>query len=168
MELQQTAGDATDVDIVSPRGKNKGERVPKRVIHFSDGIIEEYSTDEEEEAAKAAEEKKRKEEERKMSLIDPKTLRWLPWIVHYGWRGGKTFVAWCDYFGEKIAWWAGITSPKYYYEIEEFKRIKEREEERAKREDAEARGWRQQPENAPAKTGQPVPMEEAAIGGQFE
>ena len=38
--------------------KDKKNRVPRRVIHFSDGVIEEFSTDSEEE-----EEEKRKMEE---------------------------------------------------------------------------------------------------------
>ena len=35
--------------------KDKKNRVPRRVIHFSDGVIEEFSTDSEEEAIKAKE-----------------------------------------------------------------------------------------------------------------
>ena len=142
-------------------------RVPRRVIHFSDGVIEEFSTDEEEEAERKAEDEKRREEERQRRLVDPKTLAWVPWVLHYTWRGGEAFVAWCDFLGEKLAWWAGITSPKYYYEIEEFKRMREREAERAQREDAEARGWKQEEgAAATATTGQPTPLEEAAPGGR--
>jgi hypothetical protein len=29
--------------------------------------------------------------------------------------------------GEKLAWWFGITQPKYLYEIEEYKRMKQEE-----------------------------------------
>ena len=39
--------------------KNKKKRVPRRVIHFSDGIVEEFSTDSEDE-----------EEKRKSALIE--------------------------------------------------------------------------------------------------
>lgn len=31
--------------------------------------------------------------------------------------------------GEKLAWWLGITKPKFFYEIEEYKRMKKEEEE---------------------------------------
>jgi hypothetical protein len=29
--------------------------------------------------------------------------------------------------GEKLAWWFGITQPKYLYEIEEYKKIQQQE-----------------------------------------
>jgi len=47
----------------------------------------------------------------------------------------------CDAAGEKLAWWFGITSPKYYYEIQEAIRMKEEEEKRKSRQDAEMSGW---------------------------
>jgi hypothetical protein len=31
--------------------------------------------------------------------------------------------------GEKLAWWFGITQPKYLYEIEEYNRLKQKYEE---------------------------------------
>ncbi len=30
--------------------------------------------------------------------------------------------------GEKLAWWLGITQPKYLYEIEEYNRLKQKSE----------------------------------------
>jgi hypothetical protein len=41
-----------------------------------------------------------------------------------GWSSGSRFLSVCDTVGEKLAWWLGITSPKYYYEIQEALRIK--------------------------------------------
>ena len=38
----------------------------------------------------------------------------------------------------------GITSPKYYYELEEFKKINEEEEERKKKEAENTSGWLEQ------------------------
>ena len=29
--------------------------------------------------------------------------------------------------GEKLAWWLGITQPKYLYEVEEYKRMRQEE-----------------------------------------
>lgn len=59
-----------------PEVQQEKRKVPKRVIYFSDGVLEEYSTDEEavEERKKveALEEEKRKKE----SLVNPKTLAW--------------------------------------------------------------------------------------------
>jgi hypothetical protein len=39
--------------------------------------------------------------------------------------------------GEKLAWWLGITKPKYLYEIEEFKRIQREQEENSDAEEIE-------------------------------
>ena len=54
---------------------------------------------------------------------------------------GTSTLAVCDSLGERLAWWLGITSPKYYYEIQEAKRMKKEEEERLARQDAEMAGW---------------------------
>lgn len=47
------------------------------------------------------------------------------------------FALACDYMGEKLAWWFGITKPKFLYEIEEYERMKKEEEERNKDDIAE-------------------------------
>jgi len=49
-----------------------------------------------------------------------------------------SFLKACDYMGEKLAWWLGITKPKFLYEIEEYKRMKKEQEEREKEDQAEA------------------------------
>ena len=47
------------------------------------------------------------------------------WIdLFAGLTAGSRFVSVCDAVGEKLAWWLGITSPKYYYEIQEAIRCK--------------------------------------------
>lgn len=46
-------------------------------------------------------------------------------------------LAGCDYVGETLASFLGITSHKYSYEIEQFKKMKEQEAEQ-EREDKEA------------------------------
>ena len=50
-----------DISSSHSKAKTKKKRVPRRVIHFSDGVLEEFSTDSEEEEAK-----KKAEEEGKM------------------------------------------------------------------------------------------------------
>lgn len=139
-----------DVNLNSPvhRGVNrtdgpspedpvpKPKRVPRRVIHCSDGVIEEYSTDEEQDQIDLA-----KQSQVANPRPDPKSLAWMPWMIHHTWFAGATVLSYCDFFGEKLAWFFGITSPKYYYEIEEFKRMEEEEKERLARQDAEMRGW---------------------------
>ena len=114
------------------------KRVPKRILHFSDGILEEYSTDEEE-----REERKKQEEEKekKQQVADPKDMSWIPWFLYLAWMTASGTLSVCDNIGEKLAWWLGITSPKYYYEIQEAKRMLKEEEERKKRMDAEMAGW---------------------------
>jgi hypothetical protein len=122
--------------------------VPRRVIHCSDGIIEEYSTDEEEVEARKVEAEREKARKAAIAAIDPKKLAWVPWMVHYTWFAGSTLLTYCDFVGEKLAWFLGITSPKYYYELEEFKRMKLEEEERQKRQDAESAGWKASPDSS--------------------
>ena len=53
-----SAPNSTTIDksnVARKEKKDKKNRVPRRVIHFSDGVIEEFSTDSEEEAIKAKE-----------------------------------------------------------------------------------------------------------------
>lgn len=58
-------------------------------------------------------------------------------------HGAKRLLAACDYVGEKVAAALGITSPKYKYEIEQFKKI-EKEREKVKEEEKTVGGWMQQ------------------------
>lgn len=44
-------------------------------------------------------------------------------------RSAKTTYKVCDDAGEKLAWFLGITKPKYYGEIQEFQRMDEEERE---------------------------------------
>ncbi|KAL8611133.1 hypothetical protein ACOMHN_064423 [Nucella lapillus] len=99
-----------------PGQKEKKKKVPRRILHFSDGTLEEYSTDEEEEDVPD------------MPLIDPNTLKWMPWMWHY--ISTVAYKSWsvADFCGEKLAWWFGITSPKYQSAIDEYYRTKEEEE----------------------------------------
>ena len=116
----------------------KKKRVPKRILHFSDGILEEYSTDEEErEEARRLEEEK----ERSREVVNPSEMTWLPWFLYLAWTSATTTLRVADSVGEKLAWWLGITSPKYYYEIQEAKRMMKEEEEKKARMDAEMAGW---------------------------
>jgi len=109
----------------------KKKKVPKRILHFSDGILEEYSTDEEE----------REEAERNQQVETPGEMSWLPWFLYLAWMSATSTLRAADSLGEKLAWWLGITSPKYYYEIQEAKRMLREEEETKKKMDAEMAGW---------------------------
>lgn len=95
---------------ITKSGKMK---YPRRLIHCSDGILEEYSTDEED------------EEEEIAPVVDPKTLTWGPYMWYQTVRGATGTLAVCDFLGEKLAWFFGITTPKFQSAISEIERIEE-------------------------------------------
>lgn len=104
-------------------------RTPKRVLHFSDGILEEYSDDEHDSTPP--------NEQSHTEVIDTSTLSWTSWILYKAWSMGTLALSACDYAGEGLANFFGITSPKYWAEIEEYKRAKAEENERGR----QAEGW---------------------------
>lgn len=53
-----------------------------------------------------------------------KNLNWPTWIKHKTVKTGSKLLSAADYVGEGLAEFFGITTPKYYYEIEEAKRQK--------------------------------------------
>lgn len=63
-------------------------------------------------------------------------------MIDYVLMGGNKVLATCDYVGEKIAAALGITTPKYNYEIEQFKKI-QKEQEKAVQEEKTTGGWMQ-------------------------
>lgn len=104
--------------------KGGGRRV-KRVVHCSDGVYEEYSSDEDGVYSLNS------------PLVDPKTMTWRPWIGHLS---SKALAA-CDYVGESLADFLGITTPKYSYEIAEAERMKAEQDAEKKEADLEMAGW---------------------------
>ncbi len=56
----------------------------------------------------------------------------------------------------------GITSPKYYYEIEEFKRSQEEEEERKKEEAINTHGWQSNKSKNDGGGGEEIEMSQPA------
>jgi len=156
-----------DPDRDPPR---KNGKVPKKILHFSDGTLEVYSSSE----SDGDDDEKSQHQSGKtnnqsatspkeiQAAINPNNLRWIPWMVHYTWWFGSGFLGYCDFLGEKLAWALGITSPKYYYEIEDAKREQEFEEERQKRLGVEAgSGWTEPKESVTTsklvETLQPTP-----------
>ena len=61
---------------------------------------------------------------------------------------GTNILAFADNWGEKLAWFFGITSPKYYWELEEFKKMSAEEEELKKKEAEENFGWTEKGEES--------------------
>lgn len=68
-------------------------------------------------------------------------MTWGPWMIHRALQQtGNRILAACDYVGEAIAAFLGITTPKYSYEIEQFKKMQE-EHAKALKEEKEVGGW---------------------------
>lgn len=63
-------------------------------------------------------------------------------MIHRVLQTGNTVLAACDYVGESIAAFLGITTPKYSYELEQFKRMQE-EKAKAEKDEKEVGGWMQ-------------------------
>lgn len=51
------------------------------------------------------------------------TLQWGPWIWYQTVNVGIKSLKVCDYLGEHLASFFGITTPKYQYEIDEYERM---------------------------------------------
>lgn len=80
-----------------------------------------------------------------------KTLTWVPWLSYKAWAAGSTALAACDYVGESLASFLGITTPKYYFELEEYKR----REAAKKALEEERKGW-----SEPSAASQEIHLEE--------
>lgn len=82
---------------------------PKRILHFSDGTLEEYSTDEETEQVDHS------------STNTEVPTDWIPWLWYATTTTGYKTLEICDSVGEYLANFFGITSSKYHAEIEYYK-----------------------------------------------
>ncbi|XP_074660041.1 protein FAM177A1-like [Tubulanus polymorphus] len=120
--------DFTTIPLTDLQLSGKPKKQPRRVLHFSDGILEEYSTDEEDEV----------DSKDNQQIIDPRTLNWMPWMWYYMVSAAWKTLSWADLCGERLAYFFGITSPKYQYAIDEFNRLKDEEKEENLREEREA------------------------------
>lgn len=69
-------------------------------------------------------------------------------MVHKVLQTGNTMLAACDYVGESIAAFLGITTPKYSYELEQFKKMQE-EKAKAEKEEKEVGGWMEAAQKEP-------------------
>src|ERR1700742_997589 len=102
---------------------------PKRVVHFSDGVVEEYESSEEEDTTSTAKTSQTDSNQQLISvfiftrydklnhnLIESNYLKSWPTISSVKrsvlWFGTQSLKV-CDYLGENLAHFLGITSPKY-------------------------------------------------------
>jgi len=112
-------------------------RKPKRVLHFPDGILEEYS---DEETFHDPDDDVAKDKPQCTATVptkSPKHMRWGEYLLHVTMTFGVKSLNFCDYMGEKFAWVLGITTPKYAYAIEERDRQKKEDAEEEAREERE-------------------------------
>ncbi|KAF2351170.1 FAM177 family [Trinorchestia longiramus] len=121
--------------LVEPGEGSEEQRPPRRVLYFSDGTLEEYSTDEEDEEADAG-------VSSNAQLISSSDLSWASWFGYQVSSTGSKALAACDYVGENLAYYLGITSPKYQYELEEHQRALKEEEEEKRQASAAMMGWK--------------------------
>lgn len=152
-----------DEEVLKPLGVAlnepiKRKKVPRRVLHFSDGTLEEYSTDEDEDMTDSRKDTQIAQAnpvrqiiihltdttDDKESCVKNKLIKislkylWYSLILYHGLQRQMTWFPWmwyqaataasqtlqvCDYLGESLASFFGITTPKYQYEIEEYHRI---------------------------------------------
>lgn len=63
-------------------------------------------------------------------------------MIHQAHSSSTRILSACDFVGEKIATFLGITTPKYDYEIEQFKKIQQ-EKASEKSDELETGGWMQ-------------------------
>lgn len=126
-----------DNSDVETQCTNKLSKKPKRILQFSDGIMEEYSSEDEVDMPKNS---------KTVTQINTKNMNWLPWAWYQTtWISSKMLDG-CDYVGECLANFFGITAPKYQFEINEFYRLQALEKETFKQ-DLEMNGWNEKKRN---------------------
>jgi len=155
---------STAVDIEAPKKK------PKRVLHFSDGTLEEYSDDDElydgDDSAAASKRASNATAASAATVAEkksPEHMRWGEYLLHVTMTFGVRSLNFCDYLGEKFAWALGITTPKYGYAIDEREWQKKEEAAERAREERESLARAKRNAVGPDKLGSVAPY--AANGG---
>ncbi|XP_077587961.1 protein FAM177A1 isoform X1 [Stigmatopora nigra] len=149
------------VEMGTPEEDQKTKaKLPRRTIYFASGeTMEEFSTDEEEEDIV----------EKKTVTVDTSQLTWGPYFWFHMWRVTTSTISVCDYMGEKLASFFGITSPKYQYAIDEYYRIKKEQEEEEEEENRLAEQWRSEKNNTlPTTIQQPEASRASFVNVSFD
>lgn len=94
---------------------NNNEKIPKRVVHFCDGSVPEYSSDEETGDCI---------EPTRIVHIDPASFTWTDWLRFKSMEIAYAALNVCDYLGDSLSSFFGITTPKYQFEIDHFNMMK--------------------------------------------
>jgi len=119
----------------------------KKLIHFSDGSTMEVEDDQDSvdktefkslvKCPEVVHPSTNHQESSSLPSIDTKRLSWREWIKHYSVKSASSVMDGLDYSGETLAYYLGITSPKYQQEIEEYNRMVAKKE----LDDAEIKTW---------------------------
>ncbi|XP_077587962.1 protein FAM177A1 isoform X2 [Stigmatopora nigra] len=164
MEVDKSVGEGAAMERVemgTPEEDQKTKaKLPRRTIYFASGeTMEEFSTDEEEEDIV----------EKKTVTVDTSQLTWGPYFWFHMWRVTTSTISVCDYMGEKLASFFGITSPKYQYAIDEYYRIKKEQEEEEEEENRLAEQWRSEKNNTlPTTIQQPEASRASFVNVSFD
>lgn len=113
---------AKDLELTNVELGESSKKAPRRIIHFSDGIVEEYSSDEE------TTDMKTPLVPRPPKNFDQHSFAIVPYLWFYLTLALSKSYRLAENAGEKICWLLGITSPKYSYVISEYYRLKREEE----------------------------------------
>jgi len=98
-------------------GDRQANKNMKKVLHFCDGTLEQndsYPSDEDE----------TDQSNRHVVNVDPSSLNWTDWMKYKAGNVGNAALETCDYVGEGLANFFGITTPKYQFEIDHYNTMK--------------------------------------------
>ncbi|XP_055389155.1 protein FAM177A1 [Condylostylus longicornis] len=119
---------------------------PKKILHFCDGTLEEFSDDEDDiDGSVAGTEENGSQNEQ--ASIDEKNLPWIPWLKVKSWKTGTSALAGIDYVGSILADFLGITTPKFALEYEAFKQ-NQNEKAEIEKEKLENASWQENQNNS--------------------
>jgi len=120
-----------------------------KLIHFSDGSTMEVQEEDTDTPDLVPEQEPHPSLHRHSSdptgvPVDPKTMSWPVWMKHYSHKGTGKVMNGLEYTGETLAYYLGITTPKYQHEIDEYNRMVSK---RAS-EDTERKAWVSSPSSS--------------------
>ncbi|KAA0708842.1 Protein FAM177A1 [Triplophysa tibetana] len=151
MDFQQSSVEDKEYECVELGDLGRKEKIPRRIIHFSNGeTMEEFSTDDEEE------DKKESTQKGLLSSTDTSKLTWGPYVWFQMWRAATSALSACDYLSERLTSLLSINSAKYQYAIDEYSRSKgEKGEEDTYLSEEAKHLFEEQPNEEDLKTNQP-------------
>ncbi|EEB15680.1 conserved hypothetical protein [Pediculus humanus corporis] len=86
----------------------------KKILYFSDGTLEVENDNQDIPDSTS---------ECKSLPVNLQKANWFPWMWYQTVAAGSKALELCDYVGESLASFFGITTPKYQFEINEYMRL---------------------------------------------